>query len=1137
MKRKLYKANNKTSFKPKKPVNPKSIKVQIETIEIKQPNIKTDPHKIRESTRSMIQEANTLLEKLDSKIAIIQAPTGSGKTHSIVEEVKLRFGNQMLNRKVAIALPTRANVFNLGGLTDELAANFGMHVGGDNGDMTELSNYGTIYTYGKLFETLKIDPLLSQYEELILDEADIIANGQEVRWIPVLKWLKTVRPELKIILMSATLDIEGFKTLFDIDAEAVFTDLSNSRPRPIQQLYVSELEVKSRDLYIPKTSLNYINFAIDAVTTMIMGKNALIPNEAVLVFMPTISSVERLAAILDNKYSHELEIRTLHSKKTKEELDKDITIPIEQGRVGVLIATDIIGRGINFADDLRINRVIHSGLSNRRNYNAITRRDLLGVGIASAFDVTQAFGRAGRSIKDDRPVVGMCLQPISRLKKGLENSLNNNDPTYTILQCSRVLKRIQKLTNISYVPSSLLEFISPVVVDKDKIAQSINKLQSLDALDANETITDFGTFLIDIGLDLDFGLMLYSSLNTSYWARLCDVLCLASRGGSLVNYELKDIYNSFVMRLTKVSGVKSDLEVFDHIVKTITNTEEALTCGINFEAMQESLVASKVLKRKINEYISNSSLDVTKMEDTIDFEFLAREALSDCLFEYSSKTRDRNRITHEYTHLASKNIFNLSPFSVLNINKLPRYLIASNMAIMSGALTITDAVPVEIESLTPNGFNILDKVESIERFDKNSGVGKAKVSRIYRGYKEDVVLDSFSKTFDNDDFAVQAMANYLAFDSKDDFVLNNKQLINRIKFYSPKLISKNFSYDFYYQSLRQNDITNKLQLKPIIMDLKTVLSDQDYKQVRNLCPNVIENLSIQYLELKKGEIVPVVELKYSHLADGELITKLLKPFGKKLLTPTKQGNKIIYRPVREASKSIIQTYKSQLLKSALELNDQVSHGNIKDLITVPGLPDPIEYISGQYIYPFFLVDYTHNLILNWSDHKISSKEALNKVSKAIEKKSYLKSSLDYIDSPLLDQELKDLLLICHNNELDKEYQEIKFLIEGLKTHKHDLNIDERLKDVLSRVESEKQYLIRGAHGAETIEFHVKKFIKKYDKKAYQSPHQLTLDNKIIAKVNKVHNYDKKKDYNEVEVLTTKVINPYNSIRFKNIEEL
>jgi HrpA-like RNA helicase len=1113
----------------------KKFTLTIDTIEIKSPTIKIDPHKIRQTTREMIIKANAVLDKIDNKIAIIQAPTGSGKTHSIIEEVKSRYGNQILSKKVAIALPTRANVFNLGGLTENLKVDFGKHIGGETGDMTDIKDIGTIYTYGKLFEMLKIDPLLSNYEELILDEADVISAGQEVRWIPVLKWLHKVRPELKIILMSATLDIDGFRQLFDVNKEAIFTDLSHSRPRPIQQLYVTDLEAKSRDVVHPKSAIDYINFAIDAVTLMITGKNALIPNEAVLVFLPTISSVERMGTILQNKFQEQLEVRTLHSKKDMEELKKDISNPIAKSKIGVLIATDIIGRGINFSEELRINRVIHSGLSNRRNYNTITRRDILGVGVATSFDVTQAFGRAGRAINDTRPVVGMCLQPISKLKKGLDNSLNNNDPTYMILQCSRVLKRIQKLRNFPHIPKTLLEFITPVVIDLDRIKQSIEKLQILEALDENENITDFGTFLIDIGLDLDFGLMLYNSLNTSYWARLCDVFCLASRGSSLVDMELKEIYNAFVYRLAKSNGVKSDLEVFEFLTQNIENFEDAVNCGVNYNTYLEAMVSSKALKRKINEYISGSTLDTDSMLDKIDFSYLARVSLSDCLFEFRKQVASRNKTIYEYVHLASKNVFNLSSYSVLNFLKPSKYIIASNMAIVSGVMTITEAIPVEFEDLEPNGFTIKDEVLLIDKYDPKTGQGRVKVNRNYKGYNTNTTLDTFTARFDNDEYAVHALANYLTFECKQSFIELNKNVLNRVKCYDSKLVGKDFLKDFYYARLLQDDITNLDMLKPIILDIKDVVDTPTLREIQKSCPTTIDGKEVRYVESKKGMISPVVELKYNELQDSKLINRIMIGVKYKVLTPYKQGSKIIYKPLKEASKDLITTQKKQLLRSALEVNDDELIGNITQLDTVPVLPEPIEYMVGEYIYPYFLIDFNNNLTVHWSEDKISSNQAIARINKAIGKKDSILQAIEYVDSEALDNKLLQLLINCGGNAQDKDYSDIKFLIDGIKSHKSDLNIDTRLRDIESRLDEELQYKYRSSYAEKIINDEFDAFKKKYDKKAYTTELVLKVDKVVIAKATKIHNFDKKKDYYVVEDIRSKVINTFKPLKFKVIE--
>jgi superfamily II DNA/RNA helicase len=1115
----------------------------IDVTEINSKFTPSTPTQIRADTRQTILQANKILQTSTNKIALITAPTGSGKTHSVIEEVKLRFGAKLLSSKIAICLPTRANVFNLGELSRHLDASFGMHVGGEGGDYTNPNDNGVIYTYGKLFEMLKFDPLLSQFEELIFDEADILSSGQEIRWIPVIKWLLVNRPELKIILMSATLDIEGYKELFDVTDELIFDNPGLSRPRPIQSLYITDQAARERSLTHPINSNSYMSTTIDAVEAVIEGKNPLTPGEVGLVFLPTISSVERVAQKIASKYEDQVEVRILHSKKLKEDLESDILTPIEKGKIGIMVATDIIGRGINFSDELLINRVIHSGLSNRRIYNQVTRRDILTVDYASTNDITQAFGRAGRSMKDVRRVVGLCLQPIKNLKKNLSASLNSTDPTQMILQTSRVLKKIKTLKRAKSIPASLQEFINPVVVDESRIRIAIEKLKSLDAIDLNENITDFGTFLIDINMDLDYGMMIYQALGTNYLRELCDILSLASKTSYLIDFTTKNFYIEYTKRLAKSHGVNNDLMVLSRILSSVETLEDASHIGINFLVLQEARLASLQLQKSLKTMGHKINIIDEPIDDYLSG--IALNALTDSLLMFKKKY-GRNGVQYmDYLHLASNSIFTLSPSSICNINQ-SKYIVSTNCASVGGVITATEAIPVDPSTYMGSNWILSRQIGAVNEFDPKTGKGSIQSNLTFKGYVKETVLESVDIDFEGGKEASQALAIHLVNNSGLFPFLNvNIDTLNRIMTYQTTIINpKETLIRFYSKLLIDSNITTIQAIKPMVLKLEYIVTSDQAKQINKHYPTRVFDYEVKYIEIKTKSYAPVIELTPQELLDKPLITSISKKFTHKVYTNIATPRyKPEYKPISEASTKKAKSTLTIALNLALEQHQESELGALNDFASVPELPSPIQYAVDPhsnlplFIYPYIIIDYNSKAILHWADRKNSSNQELSRISKAISSQEFNLAAKELILSQKPDELLAKLLASCGNNSLDHDYIEKKTLLESIRSNINHPSLASQVNKIITELEQEIEYTIRGKTGLLTIQDSFKQFNTKYhNKRSDGHNYKLMVDKQRIAYTTEQEGITKSSlNYQVVDHLS-KVLNNYVNIKFKTISE-
>jgi superfamily II DNA/RNA helicase len=411
---------------------------------------------------SMVQSellSDTLTPIVDN-IFFIKAGTGSGKTHAVLKAFKDCVLSTEDGRAV-MATPTRAMAMDIqttGNIKVGEKQDFvGLWIGGEDGKDIDSGDRVIAVTGGKLWDFLIRDPTLGifdnplldaihqdesrianrgleQVSTLIIDEAD----AMDARAIPAIKWLSTVRPDMKIIFVSATLNIEEFNSIYQPNPDAAFVAPDQERPRPITVDYIDPS--LSRKLGLSdRPKANIFTYApLLVLDTWILGRDSKevqkslsngidVPNkysllesgESVIIFMPTITSVEKLGQEAANAYRGKAEVRCLHGRLSSEEIDARLNDDLTPGTIGIFVCTDVVGRGVNFPDKFNINRTIDSGLRNRPQFDPITGREVLKVGAGTQADILQGLGRAGRNTNDERPVVGFVLQEQENLYPGL----------------------------------------------------------------------------------------------------------------------------------------------------------------------------------------------------------------------------------------------------------------------------------------------------------------------------------------------------------------------------------------------------------------------------------------------------------------------------------------------------------------------------------------------------------------------------------------------------------------------------------------------------------------------------------------------------------------------------------------------
>ncbi|XP_071447618.1 ATP-dependent RNA helicase DHX33 [Hetaerina americana] len=328
---------------------------------------------------------NRLLDEINnSPTIIIIGETGSGKTTQIpqyIHEARLEKAGA-----IAITQPRRVAAITV---ALRVATEMGCAVGHTVGyavrfeDVTRGDTKLKYLTDGMLLREALSDNLLMMYNVIILDEAHertihtdvlfgIVKQAQSIRRA------KNFKP-LKVILMSATMDVDHFSAYFD-DAPIVYLQ---GRQYPVDIMRTT----KSHEDY---------NFAI-LVTVFQIHREAP-PNEDILVFLTGQEEIEamvfnaRLVAKDLMKSAPHLRVLPLYAALAQFQ-QLEVLRPGLPNTRKLILSTNIAETSITIPG---VKYVIDSGMVKLRTHNPMTGMDSLKVQRISKAQAWQRAGRAGR---------------------------------------------------------------------------------------------------------------------------------------------------------------------------------------------------------------------------------------------------------------------------------------------------------------------------------------------------------------------------------------------------------------------------------------------------------------------------------------------------------------------------------------------------------------------------------------------------------------------------------------------------------------------------------------------------------------------------------------------------------------------
>jgi len=336
-------------------------------------------------------------------------------------------------------------------------------------------------TDGILLAETQNDPWLSAYDTLIIDEAHERSLNIDFL-LGYLKRLAVKRPELKIIVTSATIDTARFAEHFgnapviSVEGRAYPVEL---RWRPVEEA-AARRNQRSGDMQ--QGSAEHIATVLDEITHDD-------PRGDVLVFLPGEREIRDAHLLLSRRQYRETEILPLYARLSAGDQDR-VFKPGPKRRV--VLATNVAETSLTVP---RIRYVIDSGTARVKRYSQRSQLERLHVEPVAQAAADQRKGRCGRVGP------GICYRLYDEADYAARPAYT--DPELLRSSLANVILRMLSLQLGEVDEFPFLEAPDPRVV-----ADGYRRLAEIGAIDESRRLTAIGRTLARLPIDVQLARML-----------------------------------------------------------------------------------------------------------------------------------------------------------------------------------------------------------------------------------------------------------------------------------------------------------------------------------------------------------------------------------------------------------------------------------------------------------------------------------------------------------------------------------------------------------------------------------------------------------------------------------------------------
>lgn len=535
---------------------------------------------------------------LDNPVTILIGETGSGKSTQIPQ-----FLMDYMDKNIAVTQPRRVAAMNLAMRVSE---EHGCHVGEEVGYSVRFNNVTShktqlkYITDGMLLRELMIDPYLSNYSTVIVDEAHERTILTDLL-IGFLKGLLEERnkgldkPDFKVIIMSATLDAEKFSKFYN-DAPILFVE---GKMYPVERYY---LDRSSEDI-------------IDSMVKSVVQVNQGEPTGDILCFLPGQEDIDKAVEIIKTiapelpKEAPTLVPMPLYAALPPQEQIK-IFSNVKKGHRKVIISTNIAETSVTVPG---IKYVIDSGLRKVKVWrHQLGLSTLLTVPISKA-SATQRAGRAGRESS------GKCFRLYRE-----SDYFKLTDTTEPEILRSEIISPVLILKRLGI--DDILGWHWLEHPGQDSLVSSLQQLYTLGALNNSGKITELGEKMVVLPVAPHLASVLIKAQEYNVLDDVVDIVSCLSVDNLLLtpSSDKRDEINAMRNETCTMGSIYGDLimlkELFD-IYNSIKDPSEKKKWCKDVAVSYKGFKNVNRIKKQIKDYMSLIGDDKSvEIDDYNDFD-------------------------------------------------------------------------------------------------------------------------------------------------------------------------------------------------------------------------------------------------------------------------------------------------------------------------------------------------------------------------------------------------------------------------------------------------------------------------------------------------------------------------------------
>jgi len=321
------------------------------------------------------------------RVVIVSGETGCGKSTQI-PKMCLEAGRGVAGR-VGVTQPRRLAAMTIAArIAEELGEPVGRAVGYKIRfqDRTSRDGYIKVMTDGILLAETQGDHGLHEYDTVIIDEAHERSLNIDFL-LGIMRRLLDERPDLKLVITSATLDTEKFSKAFK--NAPVIEVRGRVYPVEVEYRVPDKEEAEDKD---------YVDQAVEAVEYLRREK----PPGDVLVFMPTEQDILETCRLLQGRKWPAVKVLPLFSRLPAGEQRLVYTVTLPK----IVVATNVAETSLTIPG---IRYVVDTGVARIARYQPGTRINSLPISPISRASADQRKGRCGR-VKE-----GLCVRLYSQV--------------------------------------------------------------------------------------------------------------------------------------------------------------------------------------------------------------------------------------------------------------------------------------------------------------------------------------------------------------------------------------------------------------------------------------------------------------------------------------------------------------------------------------------------------------------------------------------------------------------------------------------------------------------------------------------------------------------------------------------------